>query len=453
MSLSLSLDELAFATEGQLKGEGGRISNVSTDSRTIKKGDVFFALVGENFDGHKFIQSVIEQGASCVVVDRPVEASIPQCVVKDTTKALGHLASFVRKKWAKPVAAITGSCGKTTVKGMVQSIYATEGDTLATVGNLNNHIGVPLTLLRLEDAHQFAVVEMGASAVGEIDYLSKLANPNVALINNVQPSHVEGFGSVDAIATAKSEIYDHLDENGVAIINVDDKYSSVWLEQNKHRKVIRFGLNNPSRDVYGKNLSINSQGFYRFDLVTPTNEKPVVLKVLGQSNVMNALAAASCAIASGFSIDSIVDGLESFQAVPGRLCVKAGLNNSTIIDDTYNANPGSVKAAIDVLTNYSGSRILVLGDMGELGTDSIGMHEDVGAYAQKNGIDCLYACGEQSIYTCKGFGDQTYYFKEKKSLVGSLKTKLATNTTVLVKGSRSAKMEEIVNQLVSGGTV
>ncbi len=453
MLSGLTLKELANATNGRLLGSDGAFLSVSTDTRTIQESSVFFALVGENFDGHDFVSAAIDKGACCVVVSKKLDLNVSQCLVDDTTQALGNLASFIRQRWSKPITAITGSCGKTTVKGMVQAIFSTIGNTLATTGNLNNHIGVPLTLFQLSEDHDFAVIEVGASAVGEIDYLSKLTQPNVALINNVQPSHVEGFGSVDAIAQAKSEIYDHLADSGIAIINSDDKYAAQWLEQNKHRKTIRFSTKNTECEVFGKNLSINDQGYYRFDLVTPSAEKTLVLKVLGESNVMNALAAASCGVASGFSIDSIVEGLESFLPVPGRLVVKPGIKCSTVIDDTYNANPGSVKAAIDVLSNYSTKTILVLGDMGELGHDSAKMHKEVGQFAQQKGIHSLFACGELSKFTCDGFGDSTHYFNDKNSLVTSLLTQLDANTTVLVKGSRSAKMEDVVNQLVLGGTV
>lgn len=449
--MKLLLSEIAVATGGKLVGEDVAVSTVSTDSRSVTEGDFFVALVGKNFDAHNFLEQVEHSGAQALLVDRAVDTSLSYCLVEDTTVAFGNIASLAREKWAKPVVAITGSCGKTTVKGMVNSILSKAGNTLATAGNFNNEIGVPITLMRLQPEHQYAVIEMGANHPGEIDYLSSIAKPDVALVNNVLPSHVEGFGSVDGIAKAKGEIFSNLTSNGLAIVNFDDDYADFWLEGLGDQPRYLFSQNNSAADFYATDIQFNECGCAQFNLNTPAGHVAVQLSVLGDSNITNAVAASACAFAAGASLENIVAGLTEFTAVSGRLMLKVGLNGSVVIDDTYNANPGSVKSAIKVLASYAGPKILVLGDMGELGENAATWHQEVGAYAKQLGVSSLLTCGSLSHFAAQEFGDNAQHFENKQMLIDYLLGILKENCTVLVKGSRSTKMEDVVRMIAGEG--
>lgn len=448
----ITLSEAAVAYGGTLLFPDCRFQSVSTDSRTLDAGDLFVALRGESFDGHLFLKQAARSASGFVVQYPDKQLDVPQWVVPDTVLALGQLARLARQQFAGPLIAVTGSSGKTTVKEMIAAIVGCVAPVLATRGNLNNHIGVPKTLLALRPEHRFAVIEMGASAAGEIDYLTHLAKPTVAVINNVMPAHVEGFGSIAGVAAAKGEIYSGLSANGVAVLNLDERWVEQWRGNLPCLNTVTFSLDRESADVHAGDIRFDIQGCAAFVLHIRGNRIPVRLHVPGRHNVNNALAAAACALAAGMDLTAIAAGLENVVAVAGRMQYKTGRNGCQVIDDTYNANPGSVKAAIDVLAGLEGRRILVLGDMAELGADARQMHREVGEYARARHIDALLAIGELSAETVTGFGSGGSLFADKAALFDGLMQSLDDGVTVLVKGSRSAGMEDLVKQIVAGGT-
>ncbi|WED43225.1 UDP-N-acetylmuramoyl-tripeptide--D-alanyl-D-alanine ligase [Legionella cardiaca] len=422
------------------------ITGICIDSRQIKPGDLFIALAGERFDGHDFIEEVAAKGALAVVCSRiNNKVAIPQLLVPDTLKALAKIAAAHRQTIQCPVIALTGSNGKTSVKEMIASILPKPAH--ATTGNLNNHIGAPLSVLQLNSTHRYAVFELGANHIGEIAHTAAIVQPHVALINNIAPAHIGEFGSIDGVAKAKGEIYHALDSAGTAIVNDDDAYAHFWDGILGSKKVLRFSLTKPA-DIYAHNICFNEQGCAQFDLTLPTGQAQVTMQVPGEHTVSNALAAASCCYAVGISLTDIVRGLSQFRGVPGRMTFLNGKNQSLVIDDTYNANLRSVLTAVDVLAKRQGRRILVLGDMGELGSWTQEHHEEVGYAAQRQGIDLLLTCGVHSAHTSKAFGLSAKHYKTQEELAQDLLKKLDANTTVLVKGSRSAAMEKIVHQLV-----
>jgi UDP-N-acetylmuramoyl-tripeptide--D-alanyl-D-alanine ligase len=442
----LSLSRLAQRFGGTLFRPDCSFESVSIDSRTIEPGDLFVALRGDRFDGHRFLPEVATQASGLVVEKVDVELPLSQWVVADTTTALGDIARMARDDYDGKLIALTGSSGKTSVKEMIAAILARCGATLATKGNLNNHIGVPLTLLSLDAAHRYAVIEMGASGPGEIAYLAAMARPDVALVNNVMPAHVGGFGSLAVIAETKGAIYQSLPPAGTAVINLDESWSRDWRNNLPCSNCLTFALDNPEAEFTALNLVTAVDGS-RFDMVTPAGTAAISLPLPGRHNVANSLAAAACAYAAGASLEDIVDGLAALQAVKGRLVRMDGFAGCTLIDDSYNANPGSVKAAIDVLAGFAGHRALVLGDMAELGDDARKLHLDVGIYALEKGIDTLWLSGEFAVDVARGFGANARVFGNKDELVTELKPVLGSRTTVLVKGSRSAAMEAVVKSL------
>jgi len=464
MMTELTLSEMAQVYGGTLMYPDCRFQSVSTDSRHIDEGQLFVALRGERFDAHEFLPNVATR-AGGMVVERPVkDINVPQWVVPNTTEALGQIALSNRKAFMGPVIAITGSSGKTTVKEMVSTILGESAPVLATKGNLNNHIGVPLTLLALSSQHRYAVVEMGASALGEISYLCELACPDVVLVNNVLPAHVEGFGSVENIARAKGEIYQGVSAEGTAVVNLDESYVNQWLASTRAR-VLTFSMTNSEADFTVRDLVVDERGCCTFVLVTPVGEASVKLPLAGQHNVANALAAAACSHAAGAELGLISSGLNKLQQVSGRLNLERLDNGSTVIDDTYNANPGSVKAAIDALVNIRGHHVLILGDMGELGDDEASMHGEVGRYAAEKGVDTLLAVGPLCANTAREFGANGKHFDSKEQLVeylldneksgeagaeisSELEQLLKGDAVVLVKGSRFMGMEQVVKVLV-----
>jgi len=464
MMAELTLSEMAQVYGGTLMYPDCRFQSVSTDSRHIDEGQLFVALRGERFDAHEFLPNVATR-AGGMVVERPVkDINVPQWVVPNTTEALGQIALSNRKAFMGPVIAITGSSGKTTVKEMVSTILGESAPVLATKGNLNNHIGVPLTLLALSSQHRYAVVEMGASALGEISYLCELACPDVVLVNNVLPAHVEGFGSVENIARAKGEIYQGVSAEGTAVVNLDESYVNQWLASTRAR-VLTFSMTNSEADFTVRDLVVDERGCCTFVLVTPVGEASVKLPLAGQHNVANALAAAACSHAAGAELGLISSGLNKLQQVSGRLNIERLDNGSTVIDDTYNANPGSVKAAIDALVNIRGHHVLILGDMGELGDDEASMHGEVGRYAAEKGVDTLLAVGPLCANTAREFGANGKHFDSKEQLVeylldneksgeagaeisSELEQLLKGDAVVLVKGSRFMGMEQVVKVLV-----
>lgn len=443
----IKLSDVASALSAQLVGIDTSFERVSTDTRAVAAGDLFVALRGDNFDAHDFLLQAQSSGACAVVVDKAcADVSVPQLIVQDTTIALGEVSALARSHFGGQLIAITGSCGKTSVKEMVASILSTVGQVHATRGNFNNHIGMPLTLLNLSSGDDFAVIEMGASAGGEIEYLTTLAKPGIALVNNVMPAHVEGFGSVDAIARAKAEIYHGLDDAGIAIINLDDNYAGDMICELETKRRMTFSLFDCSADVYAKNIRQNSQGTL-FTLCSDKSERDVQLHVIGQHNLANALAAASCAIAAGANLDSVVQGLQNFEAVKGRLNISDGRDGCTVIDDSYNANPGSVRAAIDAVKGMGGDKILVLGDMAELGSEAKTAHVEVGSYAKESGFNYFYGVGELSAFAAKEFGNSGFAFSDQAKLIEQLLNNISADSKILVKGSRSASMEVVAQAL------
>lgn len=447
------MQPMTLSKLGQLLGIPNRgqddvlIKRITTDTRTLQPGDLFVALIGENFDGHKFVAAAKEQGAAALMVSHPVETDLPFLHVSDTLLGLAQLARAYRQSiFQKPMIAITGSSGKTTTKEMTASILRQAGETLATQGNFNNAIGVPLTLLNLMPEHQYAVIEMGANHAGEIAYTMKIAEPTISMITNVAPAHLKGFGSIEGVANAKSEIYENLTPQGTIIINLDDQFAKHWLKEYAERSIITFGMSNTA-DFFATDLQADSENRYQFNLHGPFGEITIQLPLQGKHNVLNALAAAAASYTAGVTPSQIQAGLQTVSPTKGRLVNLKGKAGIRLIDDTYNANPGSVKAAIEVLAHFNGQRILVLGDLGELGEDAWRYHEQIGQEARNMGVSELYACGQLTSHTVKAFGENGFHFATAEELIRALCEKLSKNATVLVKGSRSAKMERVVAAL------
>ena len=446
----MHLSEAARATHGQLVGQDGVFEGVTTDSRKVSAGDLFVALRGDRFDGHDFVSQCFSQGAVGALVwdGSNIAADGALIRVDDTRTALGTLAAYWRGKFDIPLAAVTGSNGKTTVKEMLAGILrvaSSEREVLATEGNLNNDIGLPLTLLKLRQGHRFAVAEMGMNHTGEIAYLTRMAQPSVTLINNAQPAHLEGLGSVEAVARAKGEIFQGLGAGGTAVFNADDAYAPLWAELASKHRILTFGLTH-SADVVATYAPEQSGSQIR--LITPQGECEVRLSVAGEHNVRNALAASTAALAMGVPMAAIVAGLEQFGGVKGRLQHKPGYRGALVIDDTYNANPASMWAAISVLSRMPGQRIFVMGDMGELGGSSKQLHAEIGAEASAAGIDRLYALGELSRHAVAAFGAKACHFETPEALGQAVREVMGPACTVLVKGSRFMRMEQIVDLLI-----
>ncbi len=455
MSVALDLNAVARACGGSLHGDNVRFSGVSTDSRRIAAGELFFALRGENFDGHRFLAAARAAGAAAAVVCADADAAdlaaaggLPCVAVADTRLALGALAADWRARFTLPVIAVTGSNGKTTTKEMIASILRSAfGDAvLATQGNLNNDIGLPLTLLQLDAGHRAAIVEMGMNHPGEIAYLAGLARPTVALVTNAQRAHLAGMGSIEAIAAEKGHIYDGLGADGVAVINADDEWAPMWRARNAGRRILAFGFA-PEADVRGECHPHGLEN--RLVLQALGQRSELSLALPGRHNACNALAAAAAALAAGLPFATAAAGLAAFAGVKGRLQRRAGLNGAVLLDDTYNANPDSVRAGIDVLASTIGRKILVLGDMGEIGEMTGQFHDEIGGYAKSQGIDRLYALGESSAIAAHNFGAGAEHFRRVDDLVEALRPELTPDTTVLVKGSRFMRMERVADALAA----
>ncbi len=442
----------AWTANARISGDAD-ILGVSTDSRSVNPGDLFVALRGERFDAHDFFPEVIANGAAAVVVERmPAGLTAPALVVPDTRVALGEIAHHWRQQFQLPIIGVTGSNGKTTVKEMIAAILQEaygENGFLATRGNLNNEIGVPLTLLRLSAEHRAAAVELGMNHVGEIAMLASIAQPTVGLVNNAQREHQEFMQNVEAVARENGAVIDALPEAGTAVFPSDDAFTSLWRElanDKGRRKVVTFGLTVNS-DVtcsfqlgqFGSDMVLDIQG----------RAASVKLSAAGLHNVRNALAAAACCHTIGIDMETIVRGLESFTPVNGRMQRKVAKNGASIIDDTYNANPDSVLAAINVLAQTNAPRILVLGDMGEVGDKGVQFHEEVGAHARQSGIEHLFTLGNLTRYSVNTFGAGAKHFADLEDLMQSLNATLTPDATVLVKGSRFMKMERVIHQLTN----
>lgn len=455
MSLSTAASVLGARLVGVKPGNSLNFSAVCSDTRKVVAGDLYVALRGEHFDGADFIAQAVEAGAVAAVVNadsyQGESVSSPLLLVEDTRVALGQLAAYWRKQFDIPMVAITGSNGKTTVKEMLASILRTaagsETAVLATRGNLNNDIGMPLTLLQMNAQHRYAVIEMGMNHPGEIDYLTRIACPQIALITNASGAHLEGMGTVAAVAEAKGEIFSGLQHDGSAIINADDEYAPLWRSLAGVNSLLEYGLN-ADADVSGSWLP--QQTGLRLTVKTPLGDFTVDMQVPGAHNARNALAATAAAIALNLPLESIVAGLEKFTGVSGRLQYKQARGGAVVIDDTYNANPASLKAAISVLAEVAGYRVLVLGDMGELGENAAEFHAQIGVAAREADIEKLYGLGELSRNAVREFGLGAQHYGNAEELCAALEGELKAGTTVLVKGSRFMKMERVVKYLESG---
>lgn len=438
----LMLSEIARLLDAEWHGSDVQVATVATDTRKLPAGSLFVALRGERFDAHDFLAQARDGGAVAALVDRAGDWPLPYVLVNDTRQALGRLAAALRARLAVKVIGITGSNGKTTVKEMTASILRQVGPTLFTEGNLNNDIGVPLTLFRLSDEHAYAVVEMGANHLGEIDYLARIAQPDVGLVTNAGSAHLEGFGSKEGIARGKGEMFQALPVSAAAVINADDAYADLWRQLAGNRRVIDFGIDKPAavsaQDIQGS----------RFLLRTPTGEVPVELPLPGRHNIMNALAAAAVATALDVPLATIAAGLAATPVVKGRLNRRQALQGATVLDDTYNANPNSLRAGLDVLAAERGERWLVLGDMAELGPDAEELHAQAGEWALARGVYRLFTVGRLSAAASKRFGCHGEHFTNKTALISRLADALRPGVTVLIKGSRSSGMEQVVEALL-----
>ncbi|SDS70301.1 UDP-N-acetylmuramoyl-tripeptide--D-alanyl-D-alanine ligase [Halopseudomonas litoralis] len=450
---AMRLSDLVKPLNASLHAIDASFDNVSIDARHIQPGGLFVALPGTRVDGHDFIAQARVNGAAAALVEHAVDDALPQLVVHDCAHALGQLGALNRAAFAGPLVAITGSSGKTTVKEMLASILGECGPVLATRGNLNNELGVPLTLLELAPEHQYAVVEMGAAALGDIAYSMRLAKPSVSVLTNAGVAHLGRFGSEQAIAEAKGEIFAGLDSQGQGVINLDSPWFESWYQTLGNRKAHVFSTQNPTAELRAEDIRLDERGCSGFRLVTPSGAVDIQLDLLGRHNVANALAATGAALALKVPLEAISRGLRKLQPMAGRGQSLPGYNGAVIIDDSYNANPVSVCVAIDLLAGLDGQRLLVLGDMGELGQLEEQAHAEVGAYAKAQGLDGLYATGRLSALAAEKFGEGAQVFADRAELAAALKTKLDPQTRVLVKGSRSAGMEEVVAALVAGSQI
>jgi UDP-N-acetylmuramoyl-tripeptide--D-alanyl-D-alanine ligase len=443
-----TLSDLARACGGRLVGADGPYGTVSSDTRTLAAGELFVALRGPNFNGNEFVGAAAKLGAAGALVDAEQKEPIPQIVVGDTQVALEKSSHEWRKQFSVPVVGVAGSNGKTTVKEMTAGILSQAGNCLATRGNLNNHIGVPLTLFRFESQHRFAVVEMGANHPGELAALVKIARPTIGLITNAGAEHLEGFGSIEGAARAEGEMVEGLEPSATAIINADDPFADLWRGLTK-ANIVTFGLRDGSnftaRDV---RTEIANEGFLtRFTLECPLGRAPIQMKLAGRHNVTNALCAAAAASAAGVKMEHIVAGLGAVAAVKGRLQFKKTRHGAWLIDDSYNANPSSVHAGIDVLAQLAGRKWLVFGQMGELGAFADEAHTEIGTFARTHGIERMFAVGALAQLTVKSFGAGAEWFADTTALSKALDAALTPDVRVLIKGSRSNRLERVVEAL------
>ncbi len=444
------LSQVAQAVQGRLVGADLNLEGVSTDTRAIAKGSLFVALAGERFDAHDFLAQAAAGGAAAVLIsdESKLPAGLPAIVVADTRLALGFLAAAWRAQFTLPVIAVTGSNGKTTTKEMIAAILkaAFGAAVLSTRGNLNNDIGLPLTLLGLRASHHAAVIEMGMNHPGEIAYLARIGAPTVAMVTNAQRAHLEGMGDLDEVAREKGAIFGGLQAGGIAVINADDAYASAWRGMVDGHPVRSFAIDNAADVV----ASVRQHGLEtELELHAPEGTTTVKLRIPGRHNARNAVAAAAACLAAGIPLSAVSEGLASFAGVKGRLQRRAGKQGAEILDDTYNANPDSVRAGIDVLASTIGRKLLVLGDMGEIGEASGQYHDEIGGYAKSQGIDRLFALGDASQLAVRNFGEGAKHFCTIEKLIAAVDKELGPDTTVLVKGSRFMKMERVADALAA----
>ena len=452
----MRLDAIAMWTHGRLLGtdailDQAEITGVAIDTRKLQPGNLFVALKGERVDGHDYLDQAAVGGAIAALVTRQVDSVLPQVLVDDAVLALGDLASAVRAQGDARVVGITGSNGKTTVKALVASILSRHGRTHVSAGNHNNELGLPLSLLAMPRDAEYAVLEMGAGKPGDIAYLAAIARPDIGLVTLVAPAHLERMGSIEGVAEIKGALYQALPADGTAIINADDAFASFFGGLAGTRKVLRFGLDHPA-DVSAAIVEQRVDGS-RFMLSTPRGDLEVNLPLPGRHNVANALAATAVALALEVPLDTIVAGLEHVAGVAGRLRRQVCAGGWTVIDDSYNANPSSMMAAIDTLLLGAGERWLVLGDMAELGAQARALHAGVGERARERGVDRLFAVGPLGVATVEAFGVGGEHFDDKPALIAALQAQLHAGVTCLVKGSRSAGMEQVVAAIAKRGDI
>lgn len=450
---AMKFSQLTEVLAARLLSGDCSFDGVSIDSRAIKPGQLFVALAGPRFDGHDYLNEVAAKGAVGALVQRAVaDSTLPQLLVADTRLALGQLGALNRDAFTQPVAAITGSSGKTTVKELLAGILRTRGPVLATRGNLNNDFGAPLTLLELAPEHTAAVIELGASRIGEIAYTVALTRPHVAIINNAGTAHVGEFGGPENIVEAKGEILEGLDAGGTAVLNLDDKAFATWRARAAGRQVLSFSVHNTAADFHASNIRVDARGCPSFLLHSPQGEEHVQLNLLGNHNVANALAAAAAAHVLGVSLFGIATGLGAVQPVKGRTVAQLSATGLRVIDDTYNANQSSICAAIDLLHGFAGRKVLVLGDIAELGEWAEQAHREVGAYGMGK-VDALYAVGPNMLHAVQAFGPGARHFASQAELIQALlAAEHQQHTTILIKGSRSAVMENVVVALCGSST-
>ena len=447
------MSQAAVAVNGELIGQDVPFTAVSKDSRDIDAGSLYVAIRGERFDGHAFVAQAQDAGAAGALVSEQQQVDLPQIRVADTRLALGALAAYWRQQYGGKIVGITGSNGKTSVKEMTRSILeqaAGAEHVLSTAGNLNNDIGMPITLLQLREQHRFAVIEMGANHPGEIEYLTNIAQPHVAVINNAGPAHLEGFGSIEKVASSKAEIYSGIVHGGTAVINADDDYAEYWrgvcAQLGSDKSVITFSMQDASADLHATLLDTDMTT--AIELKTPRGNGVVELSVPGTHNIMNALAAAALTSALGIGLEDIIAGLTAFKGVSGRLANCYTASGARIINDTYNANPLSLKAAMQVLADSGDDTWLVLGDMAELGDEQVELHRQVGEQARGLGVKHLLATGDLARHAVESFGEDAAFFDDRGQLVDQLQQGISEHSVVLVKGSRSMRMEQIVDDLL-----
>ncbi len=447
--IKTSLSQLCEVLDARLVGESCDIGSVTTDTRQVSEQALFVALVGERFDAHDFVQQALENGAIALLVERELDIALPQLIVENSKLALGQLASWVHQQCHTPTLAITGSCGKTTVKEMVASILSTKGKVLFTAGNFNNDIGVPLTLLRSTDQDDYAVIELGANHIGEIAYTTALVKPNVALVNNVAAAHLEGFGSIEGVKQAKGEIYQGLESGSPAIVNLDSNGGALWDKVLSDKKVITFSATDSKADFSARNIGLNIAGKASFEMVTPSGNVDIDLDIVGQHNVANALSAAALAMEMGANLSDIQYGLSHLPKVKGRVDVEPLTDSITLIDDSYNASVPAMKAAIDLLGSFSDSRWLIFGNMAELGHESLALHQQVGEHAAPFGFEFVLTYGHDAKVisdVCHG-----HHFDSHQDMISFIEQKLEQQQdrshVLLVKGANSAGMSKIATAL------
>ncbi|NKB47504.1 MAG: UDP-N-acetylmuramoyl-tripeptide--D-alanyl-D-alanine ligase [Legionellales bacterium] len=445
----MKLTRLAPIVQGECLGGDASFTQISIDTRTLQPGDLYWAIRGEQFDGHEFVAQAKAQGAVGAVVSQSVtQADFPIIQVVDTVQALGDYAHHHRQQFSLPIIALTGSCGKTTTKTLIASILQQQGPALATPGNFNNAIGVPLTLLQLCAEHRYAVIELGANHMGEIAYTAGLVHPQVALITNIGPAHIEGFGSEQGVAQAKSEIYQSLSAAGIAVLNADEPYAKQWQMQLPTSRVITFGVEQPA-NITAKCAAVDEVGCVTMTVTCFDTSFDVALPLPGRHNMYNALAAIAACVAIDIPLDVIKQGLQQVNSVKGRLQAHQHRSGARLIDDTYNANPRSVAAALHYMVDLPGTqKILVLGDFGELGEHTQQYHQQIGELARELAIDAVFTCGQHSQHSSQAFGENGQHFDDQSTLSTALIKRLTAETVILFKGSRSSQMENVLNAVM-----